>query len=158
MPQLYLEHLFYWGYAAFALCCFVVCCIASCNILLRHRTLGIWTLVIGAMLFTMSHCLRSLSWLILSGGESNFDGLKYPRQSDIWQAIVPWTEALYNLGIANLAISMVLLGRDLHSPHISSALIEEGEPAGAAQPATQPADKVPAEVQPSPPTPKDAPR
>lgn len=155
MPQLYLEHLYYWGYAAFALCCFVVCCIALCYIVLRHRTLGIWTLVIGAMLFTMSHCLGSLSWLILSGGESSFDGLKYRRQSDIWGAIVPWTEALYNLGIANLAISMVLLGRDLHSKHISSALIEEGEPAGAAQPASKPADKPPSKVQPPTPTPND---
>ena len=34
----------------------------------------------------------------------------------------------------------------------------KAEPAGAAQPATQPADKVPAKVQPSPPTSKDGPR
>ena len=35
---------------------------------------------------------------------------------------------------------------------------KEGEPAGADQPDTQPADKVPAEVQPSPTTSKDSPR
>ena len=35
---------------------------------------------------------------------------------------------------------------------------QNAEPAGAGQPATQPADKVPAKIQPSTPTPKDGPR